>query len=195
MINRKIRCTRASVLAISGTERLRATPAPDQPTLEEVVVTGVRASEQKSVELKRERGVHPGQHLRRGHRQTAGHDDRGFVAAYHRRADQPRRRGRHFREYSRACRRWARLLNGESFLTSGSIVSVQPDFSDIPSQLFSGADVIKSPTANLLNSGITGTINLKTRRPFDLDPGLDHAGAVDPARQPDQQVSAASSTP
>ncbi|KQX95338.1 TonB-dependent receptor [Rhodanobacter sp. Root480] len=70
-------------------------------------------------------------------------------------------------------------LNGESFLTAGSIVSVQPNFTDIPSQLFSGADVIKSPTASLLSSGITGTINLRTRRPWDLESGWTVAGAAD----------------
>ena len=63
------------------------------------------------------------------------------------------------------------MLNGAPFLTTGNIVSVQPDFSDIPSQLFAGADVIKSPTATLLNAGITGTIDLKTRRPFELESG------------------------
>ncbi len=70
------------------------------------------------------------------------------------------------------------LLNGEAFLTTGSIVSVQPDFGDIPSQLFSGADVNKSPSASLLNAGITGTINLRTRRPFDLQQGWTLAGAA-----------------
>jgi iron complex outermembrane recepter protein len=63
-------------------------------------------------------------------------------------------------------------LNGEEFLGANSITNVQPNFTDIPSQLFSGADVIKSSTADLLNAGITGTINLKTRRPLDLAEGF-----------------------
>ncbi len=53
------------------------------------------------------------------------------------------------------------LLNGEQYLGANSINSVQPNFNDIPSQLFSGADVIKSSTANLLDAGITGTVNLR----------------------------------
>ena len=73
------------------------------------------------------------------------------------------------------------FLNGEAFLTTGSIVSVQPDFTDIPSQLFAGADVIKSPTADLLNGGITGTVNLRTRRPGDLPQGWTFVGAADGA--------------
>lgn len=64
------------------------------------------------------------------------------------------------------------LLNGEQYLGANSINSVQPNFNDIPSQLFSGADVIKSSTADLIDAGITGTVNLRTRRPFDLKRGL-----------------------
>ena len=70
-------------------------------------------------------------------------------------------------------------LNGESYLGANSITTVQPNFNDIPSQLFAGADVIKSSTADLLDAGITGTVNLRTRRPFDLKSGLTVAGAVE----------------
>jgi TonB-dependent receptor len=73
------------------------------------------------------------------------------------------------------------FLNGEAFLTAGNIVSVQPDFTDSPSQLFAGADVIKAPTADILNSGITGTVNLRTRRPGDLENGWTLVGAADAA--------------
>ena len=36
------------------------------------------------------------------------------------------------------------------FITAGSVTRTRPDYSDIPSQLFSGADVYKSSTGNLL---------------------------------------------
>lgn len=68
------------------------------------------------------------------------------------------------------------LLNGEAYLGANSITTIQPNFNDIPSQLFAGADVIKSTTADLLNAGITGTVNLRTRRPFDLKQGA--TGAI-----------------
>lgn len=71
------------------------------------------------------------------------------------------------------------LLNGEEFLGANSITSVQPNFNDIPSQLFSGADVIKSSTADLLDAGITGTVNLRTRRPFDLKNGFTAAATIE----------------
>jgi iron complex outermembrane receptor protein len=70
-------------------------------------------------------------------------------------------------------------LNGESYLGANSITTFQPNFGDIPSQLFKGADVIKSPTGNLLNSGLSGTINLKTRRPFDFKDGVTGGAAVE----------------
>ena len=63
------------------------------------------------------------------------------------------------------------LLNGEEFITAGSITSVRPNFSDIPSQLFAGADVYKSSTGSLLGAGISGTINLRTLRPLEIPKG------------------------
>lgn len=63
-------------------------------------------------------------------------------------------------------------LNGESFLTPDQIVSQQPNFQSVPSSLFAGADVIKTPTASMTNAGITGTINLRTWRPLDLKQGI-----------------------
>lgn len=73
------------------------------------------------------------------------------------------------------------LLNGEAFITPDQIVSQQPNFSTIPSELFSGADVIKSSRASLTNAGISGTINLHTYRPWDLPSGWTFGGAVNTA--------------
>ncbi|PCG10987.1 TonB-dependent receptor [Sphingomonas ginsenosidimutans] len=71
------------------------------------------------------------------------------------------------------------LLNGEQFLGANSVTSVQPNFTDIPSQLFSGATVFKSPTASLQQAGLSGTVDLLTRRPFDLKRGLTMSAAVE----------------
>ncbi|RYY01249.1 MAG: hypothetical protein EOO53_18375 [Gammaproteobacteria bacterium] len=70
-------------------------------------------------------------------------------------------------------------LNGESFLSPGSITSQQPNFSDIPAELLSGVDVLKSSEAKTLSGGVAGTINLKTRRPLDLKDGWTFAGSVE----------------
>jgi TonB-dependent receptor len=69
-------------------------------------------------------------------------------------------------------------LNGEAFLPATNIVGTQPDFSGIPAQLFNGVDVIKSPTASTLHGGLSGTINLRTRRPWDMDKGWTFAGSL-----------------
>ncbi|PZU79765.1 MAG: TonB-dependent receptor, partial [Sphingomonas sp.] len=71
------------------------------------------------------------------------------------------------------------LLNGEQFLGANSVTSVQPNFTDIPSQLFSGATVFKSPTASLQQAGLSGTVDLLTRRPFDLKRGLTLSAAAE----------------
>ncbi|MDC8830196.1 TonB-dependent receptor [Alteromonas gilva] len=86
-------------------------------------------------------------------------------------------------------------LNGEQYLGANSVVSTQPNFSDIPSPLFRGADVFKNATANLGNAGITGTVNLKTYRPFDFDEGSTFSGAAevqrgDETRESDPNLSA-----
>ncbi|TCP29863.1 TonB-dependent receptor [Sphingomonas sp. BK235] len=70
-------------------------------------------------------------------------------------------------------------LNGEQFLGGQGIINAQPDLSDIPPTLFSGVDVFKSPTASQLEGGVSGTISLKTRRPFDLTRGLTAAANVE----------------
>ncbi|WP_242187918.1 TonB-dependent receptor [Sphingomonas sp. CARO-RG-8B-R24-01] len=69
-------------------------------------------------------------------------------------------------------------LNGESFLGGQSIDNAQPNFTDIPPTLFSGVDVFKSPTARQLEGGISGIIDLKTRRPFDLKRGITLSGSA-----------------
>ena len=71
------------------------------------------------------------------------------------------------------------LLNGEQFISAGSITTLQPNFADIPAELLSGVDVLKSAEAKTLSGGVAGTINLKTRRPLDLDEGWTYAGSIE----------------
>src|SRR5437660_5026172 len=66
-------------------------------------------------------------------------------------------------------------LNGrEAFTAGGGRVF---NFEDVPAELLKGLDVYKSPTANLVEGGIGGTIDLRTRRPFDFK-GLELDGSV-----------------
>jgi TonB-dependent receptor len=56
-------------------------------------------------------------------------------------------------------------LNGrDSFsATNGRSLS----FQDIPAELMAGVDVYKNPSAELIEGGVGGTVNLRTRLPFD----------------------------
>ncbi len=70
-------------------------------------------------------------------------------------------------------------LNGEQFLGAQAIDNAQPNFTDIPPTLFSGVDVFKSQTARQIEGGVSGIIDLKTRRPFDLKKGLTLSGSAE----------------
>jgi iron complex outermembrane receptor protein len=57
-------------------------------------------------------------------------------------------------------------LNGREVFTAGSGRTL--DFADIASEMLAGIDVYKSSSADRLEGGIGGTIDLRTRRPFDF---------------------------
>jgi TonB-dependent receptor len=57
------------------------------------------------------------------------------------------------------------LINGRNiFSTTGRSLSL----ADVPADLVSGVDVYKSRSADQLEGGIAGLINVRTRRPFDF---------------------------
>jgi len=45
-------------------------------------------------------------------------------------------------------------------------------FEDVPSELLAGVDVYKNPSAQMIEGGIGGTVNLRTRMPFDQEKTL-----------------------
>lgn len=51
-------------------------------------------------------------------------------------------------------------------------------FADVPSEMLGGVDVFKSPSADRVEGGIAGVVNLRTRKPFDSK-GLVLAGSVE----------------
>ncbi|WP_045860669.1 TonB-dependent receptor [Teredinibacter purpureus] len=63
-------------------------------------------------------------------------------------------------------------LNGEQFLSPWSITSVQANYSDVPAGMISGVDVYKSQSAAALAGGISGVVDLKTLDPSSLDAGF-----------------------
>ncbi|WP_027329759.1 TonB-dependent receptor [Marinimicrobium agarilyticum] len=144
--------------------------AQDEPMLEEIVVTGVYASQLNAVNTKRDAasvvdaisaediGKLPDVTIADSLQRIPG-------------IQVERTAGEGGPVQIRGLSNVATSLNGETFLSATTIDSSGADFGDLPSQLFSGAEVYKSPLATLTTLGISGTVNLKTRRPFDLDEG------------------------
>src|SRR5690606_36572099 len=174
MFNFKKTLIATTIASLTGASGIAFAQAP----VEEVVVRGVRAAQVTSVSIKRDAasvvdGISaedigklpdvaisdslqriPGVQIRRSAGEGSSVNIRGLPQV-------------------------VTQLNGEQYLGANSVVSTQPNFGDIPSQLFKGADIHKSSTANLGNTGTTGTVNLKTYRPFDFDEGLTFAGGAE----------------
>ncbi|WP_176484685.1 TonB-dependent receptor [Sphingomonas spermidinifaciens] len=162
----------------SGDSAAAAQPADQVGAEDEIIVTGIRAAQARAIDVKRNAATVvdaisaqdigklpdvtisdslqriPGVQIRREAGEGAGLNIRGLPQV-------------------------TTLLNGEQFLGANSVTTVQPNFNDVPSQLFSGATVYKSSTASLQQAGLSGTVDLLTRRPFDLKQGFTIAGAAE----------------
>jgi len=66
-------------------------------------------------------------------------------------------------------------INGREAFTANNGRGLS--FADIPSELLVGVDVVKSLTADRLEGGIAGTVNLRTRKPFDSQENVFAFGA------------------
>jgi TonB-dependent receptor len=67
-------------------------------------------------------------------------------------------------------------LNGRDTFTANNGRGLS--FSDVPSELLGGVDVFKSPSSDMIEGGISGSVNLRTRLPFD-NAGLVVAGSLE----------------
>ena len=77
-----------------------------------------------------------------------------------------RSRGEGDRVQVRGLQQTQTLLNGRVIFTAGKERGLS--FQDVPSELLAGVDVYKAPTADLVEGGIGGVIDMRTRRPFDF---------------------------
>jgi len=66
-------------------------------------------------------------------------------------------------------------LNGREIFTAGGGRGY--NLEDFPSELLAGVDVYKTPTADLVEGGIGGIIDLRTRKPLDFD-GFELSGTL-----------------
>ena len=75
---------------------------------------------------------------------------------------------------------WVRSeLNGHSSFSAKNSRTL--GFEDIPPELLSGVDVYKNPSAQQTEGGLSGTVNLRTRLPFDAE-GRKFSVSVEKAR-------------
>lgn len=147
---------------------------PAAETLDTVVVTGMKSSLMKAQDRKRNAdqvvdsivaddiGKLPDANVAEALQRIAG-------------VQISRNRGEGDRVQVRGLSQTISLLNGRSIFTAGKERGLS--LQDVPSELLAGADVFKTPTADQVEGGIGGVIDLRTRRPFDFS-GAKVAGTV-----------------
>ena len=163
----------AMLIAAPALAQAQAKPADDAQTVDEVVVTSIRQSLKSSQQLKQSSEII-------GDSITAEDigalPDRSVTEALQ-------------RIPGVAINRFAAGVDPDHFSSEGSGVVVRGlnfvrselngrdtfsanngralSFADVPSELMGGVDVFKSPSADMIEGGISGTGNLRTRLPFD----------------------------
>jgi iron complex outermembrane recepter protein len=172
----------SSCLAMSaGAAQAPSNASTSDAPLEEVVVTGFRASLADALENKRESnqiiesvsaediGKFPDQNVAEALQRLSG-------------VQIDRANGQGTRVRIRGLDQNVTLLNEDIFLTGLEVFTLGEgndanvdSLEGIPSELLGGIDVYKSPNPSQSEGGLGGIVNLKTRSPFDL-PGTTFAG-------------------
>lgn len=177
-----------AAIALATAMPALAQQAPAQPAeggvLDEIIVTGFRASLANALQTKRnsneilesitaeDMGKFPDQNIAESLQRLSG-------------VQIDRDNGQGTKVRIRGLDQNVTLLNDEIFLTGLEIFTLgegqtrnNDSLEGVPSELLGGVDVYKSPNAKLLEGGLGGTVNLKTRNPLVLDPGYTIAGNV-----------------
>jgi iron complex outermembrane recepter protein len=167
-----VACT---TLALLCAPSAHAQTTPDEET--EIVVTGIRASQKQAIAVKRDAvnsvdaiasedlGKMPDQNVAESLQRVPGitiDRNRGVGNGV-----TVRGLGPQFNTVT---------VNGRVIATVGA--GREFDFSILPSELISGAEVYKSPQANINGASIGATVNIKTLRPLDQEAGLQGGGSV-----------------
>lgn len=164
--------TLAALAALAGGAQAQQAAAPTETAT--VVVQGQRASLMKAQDLKRNAeqvvdsivaddiGKLPDANVAEALQRISG-------------VQVSRNRGEGDRVQVRGLQQTQTLLNGRVIFTAGKERGLS--FQDVPAELLAGADVYKTPTADQVEGGIGGVIDLRTRRPFDFA-GAKVAGTV-----------------
>src|SRR3954470_1060217 len=162
---------------VSLAQEPSSTPAPPGSALEEVVVTGIRASQRQAIDIKKaavnsvdaiaseDLGKMPDQNVAESLQRLPGVT-----------IDRTRGVGNGVTVRGLGPQFNTVTVNGRVIATVGS--GREFDFSILPSELISGAEVYKSPQANINGASIGATVNIRTLRPLDQPAGLQGGGSV-----------------
>ncbi len=168
--NRKTVLALAISSALWGTYAQAQAPADDE-AIDEVIVKGVRASQAKAIDIKRDSvnvvdsivaediGKLPDATITDSLQRVTG--------------VQIKREANEGTSLNvRGMPQVLSTLNGEQFLSPWSITEVGANYGDIPAGMMNGVDVYKSQSANTLAGGISGVVDLKTIKPLSMKEGL-----------------------
>lgn len=174
----------ASALVICGAlpaiaaAQTAAAPAQNVDTVEEVVVTGIRASLKSAQEIKK----NSEQIVDSITAQDIGAlPDRSVSEALQRIPGVTLQRTNENRDPARLASEgggvfirglsWVRSeTNGRDIFSANNGRALS--FEDVSADLLAGVDVYKNPSAELIEGGIGGIVNLRTRKPFDSNKRL-----------------------
>jgi iron complex outermembrane recepter protein len=182
--NRGPRAALASLVSLAAVSAAHAQTTSSGNNIEEVIVTGFRASLADALDNKRESnqiiesvsaediGKFPDQNIAESLQRLSG-------------VQIDRSNGQGTKVRIRGLDQNVTLLDGDIFLTGLELYTQgEGNFREtdslegIPSELLGGVDVFKSPNAAQLEGGLGGIVNLKTRNPFDLKDDTTLAGNV-----------------
>lgn len=167
----KVRKRQTLLAAVAGALTLYGVPgavSAQEQMIEEVTVTGIRGSLQRAQDVKRESigvvdaiasedlGKFPDQNVAESLQRITGVS-----------IDRSGGEGQLITVRGLGPQFNAVLVNGRQIATENE--GREFSFDTLAAELINGADVMKSPTANLQEGGIGATVNVKTHRPMDLD--------------------------
>jgi TonB-dependent receptor len=163
--------------ATAGAQDAPPGSAPSADTVEAVIVTGIRASQQQSIDIKRQAvgvvdsiasedlGKLPDQNVAESLQRIAGVT-----------IERNRGEGRYVSVRGFGPKFNAVTVNGRTLATDNN--GREFSFDVLPSEIISGADVYKSPQANIHGASIGATIDVRTLRPLEQRKPFSLAGSV-----------------
>lgn len=163
------------IMALSAPSFAQEATEEKDVNVEEVVVTGMRSDLQNAQEIKRNSdtfvdaisaddiGSLPDRSVLEAMQRVPGVSIERFAAA-----NDPDHKGvEGSGAVIRGMSQTRSEFNGRDSFTANSGRGLS--FQDVPPELMAGVDIYKNQTADMIEGGISGTVSLRTRKPFDQD--------------------------